>query len=56
MNGIKRTYYITTEIEDRLREMAFHQKTTMSEIVRRALESYSRGQYENGKSNNTPRR
>ena len=52
MNGIKRTYYITRELEDKLREIAFHEKTTLSEVVRRALESYSQKENQNGKRKN----
>lgn len=50
MNGIKRTYYITREIEDKLREIAFREKTTLSNVVRHALESYSLKEYENAKT------
>lgn len=40
MNGIKRTYYITSELEDGIRKLAYLRKTTMSAIVREAIEWY----------------
>jgi hypothetical protein len=38
--GIKRTYYITTELEDGIRTLAYLRKTTLSEIVRKAMKEY----------------
>ncbi len=40
MNGIKRTYYITSELEDGIRTLAYLRKTTLSDIVREAIEWY----------------
>ena len=39
-NGIKRTYYITTDLEDDIRKLAYIRKTTLSAIVREAIEWY----------------
>ncbi len=38
--GIKRTYYITTDLEDSIRKLAYVRKVTLSSIVREAIEWY----------------
>ncbi|KKN58771.1 hypothetical protein LCGC14_0548660 [marine sediment metagenome] len=44
--GIKRTYYITEELEDGIRTLAYLRKTTLSDVVREALRWFLKAQEE----------